>query len=437
MSLAEIRSRAVEVAKDLRELRETPESKRGDNYATDVRTKTVELNALDAEEKRAAAQETNDLQALAWERAVTEQELRDYAAALEFDKARKNEGRGPSAAFRNLGGDESIFATITENPEYRAWVDAGGATSGKPMPVIQLPEGRSLHEARTLLTTGTSSNDAGVLMPTGDPIPPMPRQMRFFVRDVIPVTQTTLNAIPYVREYTPATTEVTATGVAEGSDKPEAAMLFASDTAVVAKLAVWVPATMEILADAPTLQGYINGRLVYMLKFREEQQVINGDGTGGDLKGILQFSGVQTNGATNNDAFPDVATAIGKVELVDGDPNAVVMNPGDYWDQVATRRSTWFDGNAVNAGNAPFDAPVGRLWGLPVIRTRAISSLTVIVGDFNGAMIFDRMQTTVRQSDSHDDYFVKNKVAILAEERLALAVFRPDFFVNQTIDITA
>ena len=46
------------------------------------------------------------------------------------------------------------------------------------------------------------------------------------------------------------------------------------------------------------------------------------------------------------------------------------------------------------------------------------------------------MQTTIRQSDSHDDYFVKNKVAILAEERVALAVFRPDFFVNTTIDIT-
>ena len=36
-----------------------------------------------------------------------------------------------------------------------------------------------------------------------------------------------------------------------------------------------------------------------------------------------------------------------------------------------------------------------------------------------GATLFDRMQATIRQSDSHDDWFVYNKVAILAEERIA------------------
>jgi hypothetical protein len=47
-----------------------------------------------------------------------------------------------------------------------------------------------------------------------------------------------------------------------------------------------------------------------------------------------------------------------------------------------------------------------------------------------GGQIFDRAGITVRSSDSHDDFFVKNKVAILAEERLAVAWYRPDFFVD-------
>jgi HK97 family phage major capsid protein len=234
----------------------------------------------------------------------------------------------------------------------------------------------------------------------------------------------------------PATNEGAATGVAEGSAKPEATMEFESDTAVVRKIAAWIPATMEILADAPTLQGYINARLVYMLKFREQQQILAGDGTGGDLKGLDSFT-TQTAGTTNNDAFVDIAEAIGKVENVDGQANGAVLNPTDFWDIVATRRSTWFDGNISNAGTAPFGGPAGTIWGLPVVRTRSVPTLTAWVADFSGAMIFDRMQTTVRQSDSHDDYFVKNKVAILAEERLAFAVFRPDFFVQTTIDITA
>src|SRR5690606_40929392 len=50
-NLIEIRERAAEVAKELRELRETPEAKRGDTFATDVRNKTAELNR--SEERRA------------------------------------------------------------------------------------------------------------------------------------------------------------------------------------------------------------------------------------------------------------------------------------------------------------------------------------------------------------------------------------------------
>ena len=51
--------------------------------------------------------------------------------------------------------------------------------------------------------------------------------------------------------------------------------------------------------------------------------------------------------------------------------------------------------------------------------------------------IADIAQATIRQSDSHDDWFVYNKVAILAEERIALAVHREDAFVHVTIDTAA
>jgi HK97 family phage major capsid protein len=211
-----------------------------------------------------------------------------------------------------------------------------------------------------------------------------------------------------------------------------------SDTALVAKIASWIPATMEILQDAPTLQGYINARLTYMVKFREQQQILAGDGTGGDLKGIDSFSGIQTAGTTNNDAFVDFSSAIGKVENVDGQANGIVMNPTDYWTIVATRRSTWFDGTGATGNTgAPFAGPPNTIWGLPTVRTRTVPTLTAYVADWSGAMIFDRMEVTVRQSDSHDTFFIYNKVAILCEERIGLAVFRPDFFVKTTIDITA
>jgi HK97 family phage major capsid protein len=129
--------------------------------------------------------------------------------------------------------------------------------------------------------------------------------------------------------------------------------------------------------------------------------------------------------------------AISLVELADGEANGMVMNPGDFWSQVAERRSTNFDGQAYPTTGSPTAAPISGLWGIPVVRTRAMATLTSIVADWTGAMIFDRQGVTIRQSDSHDTYFILNKVAILAEERLALAVFRPDFFVSTTLDITA
>jgi HK97 family phage major capsid protein len=41
------------------------------------------------------------------------------------------------------------------------------------------------------------------------------------------------------------------------------------------------------------------------------------------------------------------------------------------------------------------------------------------------AAIWDRAGATIEVSREHSDYFVKNMVAILCEERLALSVFRP------------
>ena len=47
-----------------------------------------------------------------------------------------------------------------------------------------------------------------------------------------------------------------------------------------------------------------------------------------------------------------------------------------------------------------------------------------------GAQIFDRMDAVVEISTEDDQNFRKNLVTVLAEERLALAVYRPEAFVK-------
>ena len=43
-------------------------------------------------------------------------------------------------------------------------------------------------------------------------------------------------------------------------------------------------------------------------------------------------------------------------------------------------------------------------------------------------------EAQVRVAEQHDDFFVKNMVVILAEERLALTLYRPEAFVVVTLD---
>lgn len=330
-------------------------------------------------------------------------------------------------------GARSLGQLVTADENYESLASRQGSANATHIEVNVRGSAFSHNQSfRTTVDSGDNlTGGAGGLLPQGDPIAPRPRQQRLFIRDVLNVVQTGLASVPYVREYTPATTELGASSVAEGIAKPEVEMLWESDDAPARKIAGWVPVTTEIIEDAPTLSGYIDGRLAYMLAVREEEQVLGGSGVSPQLKGILNFAGVQSQ-AFSVDMASTLGLAIGKVEAVDGDVDGIVMHPTDYWVMVTTRSANQFD--AGFGTGAPAGSPFGTAWGIPVIRSRARASGTAVVGAWGlGATLFDRMETTIRIGNQHSDFFTTNKVAVLAEERVALAVHRPDFFVTATL----
>ena len=110
-------------------------------------------------------------------------------------------------------------------------------------------------------------------------------------------------------------------------------------------------------------------------------------------------------------------------------PTAIVLNPADWTDIDLTKTQ---DNGYVFSNPASASAPV--LWGLPVVATNAITSGTFLIGDFAiGAQVWDREQVSVTVSLEDGDNFKKNMVTILAEERLALTVYRPSAFVSGSI----
>lgn len=340
----------------------------------------------------------------------------------------------------------SLGAMFTGAEAYSEWAKRSGTASATS---IELDVEGSIYnyaaqgyQQRDLLS-GVAA-DGGVFAPIGQPIPPRVRMRRLFVRDMLSVQTTGLHTVPYIQETTPATDELGATTVLEAGAKPEVAMHWSLQDAPIRKIAAWVPATSEVIEDAPTLRGYIDTRLAYYLAVREELQILAGNGTAPNLKGILAQSGLQSQVAltaaqavaastVRGDTFVTIGSAIALVENVDGEPDGLVLNPIDFWQAVTKRQSTFFDGDAFGGGvgGAPFAGPPLTVWGLAATRSRAITAGSALLGAFQmGATLFDREQTTIRVGNQHSDYFTTNKVAILAEERIGLAVHRPDMFVT-------
>lgn len=236
-----------------------------------------------------------------------------------------------------------------------------------------------------------------------------------------------------IAEYYEETTVTNAaTTVSEGGTKPESALAWTLRTDTARKIATWIPATKESLDDVSWLESQIRGRLAFMVRRVEESQILTGDGNAPNLLGLLNRSGIQTQ-AKGADPTPDaVYKAMQKIRGAGGsgfaEPTAVVIHPNDWTDIKLLRTA---DGMYI-WGNPSDDGP-DRIWGMPVRQTTAITEGTGLVGAFRPyAEVMRREGITITLSTEHSTYFIENKVALLAEERLALAVYRPSAFATVT-----
>lgn len=325
----------------------------------------------------------------------------------------KSNGQTP-AATKSLGQqfvDSEAFAWIRQTAGKRG----GGWTS----PSAEL----------MATTLDTSSGSGGPLIVTDYRPGILPLLFkRLVIADLIAPGTTDSNSITYMKETTFTNA---AAPVAEGAAKPESALVFAQQVDPVSKIAHWLPVTEEMLEDVQQIRSYIDGRLRFGVALTEEDQLLNGSGTLPALRGILNRTGLtaaQARGTdTNADAIFKQITTIATTVFVQ--PDGVVMNPTN-WQTIQLMK----DANGQYYGSGPFaPAQQATLWGLPVVKTPTIAAGTGLVGAFQeAAQIFRKGGLRVEASNSHQDFFIKNLVAIRAEERLALAVYRPAAFGTVT-----
>lgn len=241
------------------------------------------------------------------------------------------------------------------------------------------------------------------------------------VRDLLAPGRTASNLIQYFRE-TLFTNN--AAPVAETTQKPESALTFEQRDAKVIKLAHWIKASTEILDDAPALQSTIDQRLRYGLDYVEDLQLLMGSGTGNNLSGIYTTAQAYAapfaiDGATAIDILR-LAFLQGELALLPAD--AAVLHPSS-WARIELTK----DSQARYIIGNPQGTLQPTLWGRRIVTTLAMPDQQFLAGNFRqSAQIFDREDANIVVSTENQDDFIKNMVTIMAEERLALADYRPE-----------
>jgi HK97 family phage major capsid protein len=329
----------------------------------------------------------------------------------------------------SLGTDEqpeSVGQMVVKSDTYKEFKSVGKKRTEKI-------EVGSFHKTAIVNATGQNQplvppqRVAGIFQPLSQ---------RLSVRDILTVLPATSNLIEFVKESS-STNNAAPQGhgsspfTAENVAKPESALAFALAYEPVQTIGHWIPVSRQVQDDAPSLQAYIDNRMLYFLKLAEERQLLNGTGAAGDLNGLITQAtaydtGLNAVGDTNIDKLRH---AMLQIELANAFVSAFVFNPTDWHDiELIKTTGTSSSGEYIFAN--PHNMGVPNIWGRPVVSSQSITAGNFLAGDFPlAANLYDRMQSTVEVSREHSDFFVKNMVAILCEERLALVVYRSEALV--------
>ena len=254
----------------------------------------------------------------------------------------------------------------------------------------------------------------------------------------------TITTDSYQYKYLEETTFTNnAAATAEGSALGESALAFTERTEDIKKIGGFLPVTEELLADVATVQGYIDSRLRTMVNLTLTDQIMAGSGSGANLTGILNKSGINTfdfsSFSGNLKRIGQIYEAITEIQKDSFlQPDAIIMHPSD-WYQVVTEVNAVTTSGSLNplfVGAGQFgNGVVQSLWGLPVIADTTRPAGTAVVGVFGGGQaihLVARQGMEVAMSDSHDANFTKDIMVMKAKVRVGLPIYRATAFCSIT-----
>lgn len=221
--------------------------------------------------------------------------------------------------------------------------------------------------------------------------------------------------------------------VSEGSAKPQLDLDLVETTVQIETIAGFVRFTRKAMTNIPGFLSFLQNRLPEKFRKVLDAQVLYGDGTTPDLKGILTAGNFVASTATLSDKLIEkLITDISVLEdTYERDANGILLRPIDYYG--------FFKNKATGSGE--YDLPMGvtfengqlRLFGIPMWASTAITAPDYVVGDFqNGAQLLTQEAMHIEFFEQDADNVTKNKITARIEGNYALPVYGSDYFIKGT-----
>ena len=289
-------------------------------------------------------------------------------------------------------------------------------------PSKAIVEGFGFQDLKTLFQTSAGWAPESIRVP-GLVIPAVTRPIQII--DIIPPGTTEMAAVVYMEETTRTHSSAER---AENAAYAESTFELTERSSTVRSIGTSIPVTDEQLEDVAGVQSYLEQRLIFGNRQRFDGQILTGDGSAPNLRGILNTGSIQTQ-AKGADPVPDaIYKAMTKVRVTGrAFANAVIFHPND-WQGVRLLRTA----DGLYIWGSPSEAGPERIWGIQVVQSDAETENTALVGDFaNFCQMYERRGMEVLVGYVNDD-FLDGRRTIRAGFRVAFVVYRAAAFCTVT-----
>jgi HK97 family phage major capsid protein len=253
------------------------------------------------------------------------------------------------------------------------------------------------------------------------------------IRELISQGSTVSDVIRFVKE----------SGYSDGSAmKAEGATLGQTDFDMTAssvnveKLGAYLRISEEMLADTPQLTSYISTRVPSKLLSKEDDQLLNGDGSAPNLSGIITDAAdfdVSSGGAfyqsvNGANQFDVIIAALNQLSLSNYVADKIIMHPTDFHKILLLK-----DSNLSYLKDQVFKGLQPVFNGVPVILNTAIAAGSYLLGNFaQGTQMWIRDNVSVEFFREDGTNVRDGFVTVRCMERIALSNYLPNAFVNGT-----